>query len=270
MHNPNEPILTISNASFAYNSHSKLLFNNLSLEVKSGEVMSVLGPNGIGKTTLLKCIMRFLKLREGDIKIQGKSVKEMGEKEFWKEISYVPQAKKTVFGYTALNMVTLGLSQNLSLGRTPSKSDYDKALSLLKRFNIDNIADQSCNTLSGGQLQMVLICRALIKEPKILIMDEPESNLDMKNQLIVLNAIDELSKDEGLMILINTHYPDHALRCAQKTLMLGKDKYIFGETKEVVTKDNINKYFDIDAELVSYIHGDKNLQSIIPLDVVGI
>jgi len=262
-------MLEINKAAFSYTPTSKLLFKDLTLKVEAGEVMAILGPNGIGKTTLLKCMMRFLKLREGDISLNGTDVKKMTEKEFWKEVSYVPQAKKNVFGYSAINMVTMGLSQNITLGHTPSKDDYAKAMKLLERFNIADIAYQSCNTLSGGQLQMVLICRALIKNPKILIMDEPESNLDMKNQLIVLNAIDELSKEEGLMIIINTHYPDHALRCAGKTLLLGGDKYIFGETERIVTRENINQYFEIDAKLVPYDLEGRSLQSIIPINLVS-
>ncbi len=174
---------------------------------------------------------------------------------------------KLVFGYSALNMVTMGLSQNIGFGRTPSKCDYEKAYALLERFGIAHLAEHSCNILSGGELQMVLIARALIKEPKILIMDEPESNLDMRNQLVVLNTIDRLN-EENLSIVINTHYPDHALRCAKKTLIIGHREHLFGDTPQVITQENIRWFFEIESDIVQASSGERILQGIIPLDIV--
>lgn len=117
-----------------------------------------------------------------------------------------------------------------------------------------------------GELQMVLIARALIKEPKILIMDEPESNLDMKNQLIVLNTIDRLN-EEKLSIVINTHYPDHALRCAGKTLIIGRRKHLFGDTGQVITEDRLREFFEIESDIVQSVRAGRTLQGIIPLDI---
>ena len=167
-------MIKVTGAGFSYG-NKPLLFSDISFEVREGETLAILGPNGIGKTTLLRCMMRFLPLKKGKIEIQGESVEGMSQKQFWKDISYVPQAKRLVFGYSAVNMVVMGLSQNIAFGRTPKKEDYDRAYELLEGFGLGDIADQSCNTLSGGQLQMVLIARALIKNPKLLIMDEPES-----------------------------------------------------------------------------------------------
>ena len=179
----------------------------------------------------------------------------------------MPQAKRLVFGYSAVNMVVMGLSQNIAFGRTPKKSDYEKAYQLLDGFGLNDIADQSCNTLSGGQLQMVLIARSLIKRPRLLIMDEPESNLDMKNQLIVLNTIERLAGDR-LAILINTHYPEHALRCAGKTLLMGKHGYLFGNTKEVIAVPNIREYFEIESQILDCERNGRSYQSILPIDVL--
>lgn len=262
-------MLRVEYAAFAYDKKSQLLFKDLSFDINEGEALAILGPNGIGKTTLLRCIMHFLKLREGEVWIKGQPVSQMDNREFWKNISYVPQAKKLVFGYSALNMVVMGLSQNIRFGQTPKKEDYEKGMALLARFGIEDLAEQSCNTLSGGQLQMVLIARALIKDPGILIMDEPESNLDMKNQLIVLNAIEELTKEKNLCVIINTHYPDHALRCTQKTLLLGPKSYLFGETKEVVTAEHIREYFEIDSRILQYERNGRAYEGIIPIDLVG-
>ncbi|MBP3735504.1 MAG: ABC transporter ATP-binding protein [Lachnospiraceae bacterium] len=260
-------MLEVKGAAFSYGKPEEDLFRELSFAVQPGETLAVLGPNGAGKTTLLRCVMRFLKFREGDAQISGESIRTLSNHEFWKRISYVPQAKKLVFGYSALNMVTMGLSQNIGFGRTPSKSDYEKAYALLERFGIAHLAEHSCNILSGGELQMVLIARALIKEPKILIMDEPESNLDMRNQLVVLNTIDRLN-EENLSIVINTHYPDHALRCAKKTLIIGHREHLFGDTPQVITQENIRRFFEIESDIVQASSGERILQGIIPLDIV--
>lgn len=259
-------MIKVTGAGFSYGNKS-LLFSDISFEVREGETLAILGPNGIGKTTLLRCMMRFLPLKKGKIEIQGESVEGMSQKQFWKDISYVPQAKRLVFGYSAVNMVVMGLSQNIAFGRTPKKEDYDRAYELLEGFGLGDIADQSCNTLSGGQLQMVLIARALIKKPKLLIMDEPESNLDMKNQLIVLNTIEKLS-EENLAIIINTHYPEHALRCAHKTLLMGRDGYLFGNTREVITVPHIREYFEIESRILTCRSGNREYDSILPMDVL--
>ena len=261
-------MLEVRNASFSYSRAAGDLFHNLSFAVQPGETLAILGPNGAGKTTLLRCIMQFLKFRKGCASVDGKEAGTLSGREFWKYISYVPQAKRLVFGYSALNMVTMGLSQNIGFGRTPSKSDFQKAYALLERFGIAHLAEQSCNILSGGELQMVLIARALIKEPAILIMDEPESNLDMKNQLIVLNTIDKLNA-ENLSIVINTHYPEHALRCARKTLVIGRREHLFGDTAEVITKENIRRFFEIEADIVTRERENRTLQGIIPIDIIA-
>ena len=260
-------MLKVENAAFSYKKGTDNLFQNLDFEVQKGETLAILGPNGVGKTTLLRCIMRFLMLREGSIFVDNINASTMTSLQFWRKISYVPQAKKLVFGYTALDMVVMGVSQNLAFGTAPKKKDYEKAYHLLDQFGIASLAEQSCNTLSGGQLQMILIARALIKEPELLIMDEPESNLDMKNQLIVLNTIESLTKS-NLAIVINTHYPAHALRCAQKTLRLGDDRYAFGDTREMVTEDNIRSFFGIDAEIVNGKNHAKEVKGVLPIDLL--
>lgn len=260
-------MLNVQNIAFSYRKDSPYLFENLSFHVPEGTTLAILGPNGIGKTTLLRCLMNFLPLKNGSVELQGNKVNGLQEKDFWKQISYVPQAKKLVFGYRALDMIVMGLSQNIALGRTPKKEDYDKAYDLLSRFGLSHIAEQSCNTLSGGQLQMVLIARALIKEPKLLIMDEPETGLDMKNQMIVLETIEALSKN-NLSIILNTHYPDHAMRCAQKTLLLGSSDYLFGNTEEIITEDNIRRYFGVEAKISDTSFHGRSFKGIVPMELV--
>lgn len=261
-------MIKAQNLAFSY-SNSKHLFRDVSFQLKKGEVMAVLGANGVGKTTMMRCMMGFLKLKEGDVWVDGVNTKSMNTSRFWKNISYVPQAKNLVFGYRVLDMVVMGLSQKVKFGYTPSKEEYEKAYALLKEMELEELAQRSCNSISGGQLQLVLIARALIKEPDILIMDEPESNLDMKNQLKVLEIMKKISKERNVTVIINTHYPEHALRYTDKTLILGRESFVFDDSKKAITKENIHKYFDVEAGIYDVEIGEESYRGILPIAIAG-
>ena len=261
-------MIKAENLTFAYN-NNKTLFRKVSFELKKGEVMAVLGANGVGKTTMMRCMMGFLKLKEGDVWINGVNTKSMNQSRFWRNISYVPQAKNLVFGYPVLDMVVMGLSQQVKFGYTPSKEEYEKAYELLKEMELEDLAHRSCNSISGGQLQLVLIARALIKEPDILIMDEPESNLDMKNQLKVLEIMKKISKERNVTVIINTHYPEHALRYTDKTLILGRESFVFDDSRKAITKENIHKYFDVEAGIYDVEIGKESYRGILPIAIAG-
>ena len=260
-------MIKVENASFGYEG-GQSLFSHLDFEVKKGETLAILGANGIGKTTFLRCLMGFLKLDEGKMRIAGRDIAQLPTTEFWKLVSYVPQAKNLVFGYSVLNMVVMGRSQYVPFGRVPNQKDYDQARGILEDLGLADLADRSCNKLSGGQLQMVLIARALSKNPEILIMDEPESNLDMKNQLKVLNIIDQLSHRNNLAVIINTHFPANAMRCSDKTLLLKSGGHLFGDTSDVINRENIQEYFDISAEVVNVRENGRRYQGIVPIDIL--
>ncbi len=260
-------MIKAENLTFSYDG-KKDIFQNITFHVPKGEIMAVLGANGVGKTTMMRCMMRFLHLKSGDVYLNGKNVKKLTDSQFWEKTSYVPQAKSLVFGYSVLNMVVMGRSQFVKFGYTPGKAEYEKAYALLEDMGLEEFAERSCNSLSGGQLQMVLIARALIKEPDVLIMDEPESNLDMRNQLKVLEIMKKISKERGVTVIINTHYPEHALRYTDKTLILGKDSFVFDESKKAITKENIYKYFKVDASVYEVEAGDEKYQGILPISYV--
>lgn len=252
---------------FSYDG-KKEIFKDISFHVPKGEIMAVLGANGVGKTTMMRCMMRFLQLKDGNVYINGQNTKKLNDSLFWEKISYVPQAKSLVFGYSVLNMVVMGRSQFVKFGYTPGKAEYEKAYEILEQMGLEEFAERSCNSLSGGQLQMVLIARALIKEPDILIMDEPESNLDMRNQLKVLEIMKKISKERGVTVIINTHYPEHALRYSDKTLIMGKHGFVFDESKKAITQENIYKYFKVEASVYDVKVGDETYKGILPIAYV--
>ena len=153
---------------------------------------------------------------------------------------------------------------------TPKKDQFDRANDMLKELGVGKLADWYCNELSGGELQMVMLARAMVSRPKLLILDEPESNLDMKNQLRVLDAIEYTNKEKNTACVINTHYPSHALRLSDKTLLLGPGhKQKFGATAEIISEENIEEFFQTRAKIVSFTADKKKYQMIAPYRIAG-
>ena len=219
----------------------------ISFEVRDGEIVTLIGANGAGKTTLLRCMMDMLHWQSGRSLLDGEDIRSMPASKLWRRMAYVPQARSAAASYTAFQTVLLGRSSRIGAFSAPSAEDMKVAERVMERLGIAHLADKPCYAISGGELQMVLIARAMAAEPEILVLDEPESNLDFKNQLIVLDAMTALAA-EGVACIFNTHYPAHALQRAGKALMLSKDgESIFGDTTAVVTEENIRQAFGVDA-----------------------
>lgn len=241
-----EALLIIENGSFAYKGGPQIL-KDINIEVRPGEILAVLGPNGAGKTTLLRCMMDMLHWQDGRSLLDGEDIRSMPASKLWRRMAYVPQARSAAASYTAFQTVLLGRSSRIGVFAAPSEEDMKVAERVMERLGIAQLADKPCHAISGGELQMVLIARAMAAEPEILVLDEPESNLDFKNQLIVLDAMTALAS-EGVACIFNTHYPAHALQRAGKALMLSKEGWaIFGDTTAVVTEDNIRRAFGVEA-----------------------
>lgn len=259
--------LTMDHASFSYGKRyeeTQAVFRDLSLSVSSGEILAVLGPNGSGKTTLLKCMLNLLKLQEGACLLDGKDVRTLPVRDFFGVVSYVPQTRSIPTSYTVLETVLLGLSGKTGVFRAPGEKDVRKAEETLRKLGIGALKDKRCNELSGGELQMVFIARALISEPKILILDEPESGLDFRNQLIVLETLTEL-KEGGMACVFNTHYPEHALGRADKALLLSGGRGIFGTAEEVVTEERIREAFGVEAYIGTHEIDGTTVKTVIPI-----
>ena len=259
-------ILTVEQGSYSYKKDQKI-FEDVCFSVSSGEILAILGPNGAGKTTMLRCITGMLNWQKGESRLDGKNIRTMPERKLWQRMAYVPQAKSASFAYTAFETVLLGRSSHLNAFSLPKQEDVDKAREAMERLGIVHLAEKKCSAISGGELQMVLIARALASEPEILILDEPESNLDFKNQLIVLDTITKLAQ-KGMACIFNTHYPEHALQRSHKALLLNKGgEYLFGDTADVVTEANIQKAFGVRTVIGEVETPEKIVRSVMPLAV---
>ena len=260
--------LTVEHGSFHYQKQAPI-FEDIHFSVDSGEILAILGPNGAGKTTMLRCITGMLKWVTGQSLLDGEPIQTMTPKKLWSHMAYVPQAKAVSSAYTAFETVLLGRSSHLNAFSMPKAADVKKAEEAMQMLGISHLAEKKCSTISGGELQMVLIAKALASQPQVLILDEPESNLDFKNQLVVLDAVSHLAQS-GMTCIFNTHYPAHALQRADKALILSRGgNYVFGNTQTVVTEENIRSAFGVDA-VIGQIETPGNLLSnVIPLNIAS-
>ena len=262
-------IFEVKEASFGYKKSPDIL-KDLAFTVNEGEILSILGSNGVGKTTLLKCTLGFLPWRTGCTYINGKPWHEWKNQEIWKKIGYVPQAKRSAFSYTTEEMVLLGRNAHLGILAQPTKKDYMFAEECLEMVGMSRLRGKLCNEISGGELQMVLIARALATDPELLILDEPESNLDFKNQLIVIDTIHKLCRERGISSIVNTHYPEHALAISDKALILNRDgSNAFGNAEEVISEENLCKAFDVDVRIRDFQLEEKKHVCVLPIGVLS-
>jgi len=260
-------IFHIENGRYGYPGRDDL-WKNINFEIRSGEILSILGPNGVGKTTLLKCMMGFLRWRDGISMLDGVPIGQIAHRELWKKIAYVPQAKNSAFSMTAMEMVILGRNAHLGTFSQPSRQDEDIAKEVLGELGIDNLSDKQCNQMSGGELQMVLLARALASNPEMLILDEPESNLDFKNQLIILETMTRLVQEKNIACIFNTHYPTHALSASQYALLLDKQgQAMYGESEAIISEDNMRRAFNVNVHINSVEMHQKNYKSVLALSI---
>lgn len=258
--------LSVQNGCFSYRAGQPLL-ENISFEAEGGDVLAILGPNGAGKTTLLKCMLNLLHWREGQTLLDGEDVSTMPVRALWQKVAYVPQAKQTSLFCTVEEMVLLGRSSHISAFSAPSKEDFRQARAAIERLGLSHLFGRRCCELSGGEVQMVLIARALASQPGVLVLDEPESNLDFKNQLLVLDTMEQLA-ESGLACVFNTHFPAHALRRANKALLLGRGgKSVCGKTRDVVTEDKISEFFGVRAVIGEMQTPLGTYQDVIPVSI---
>lgn len=240
--------------------------SNISFTLEPGQIMAILGPNGAGKTTLLKCITGLQDWRVGETVIDDVPLAKVSQKELWKKIGYVPQAHKMVFGFSIEDLVVMGRAPYIGSLSKPRKEDYEKAHEALNEVGIVHLAKKSCNEVSGGELQLALIARTLVSNPEILILDEPESHLDVQKQVVILETLKRLAKEHRISCIINTHYPNHAFYLADQVLMIAKEKKaVIGAVHEVMTESRMKEYFNIDLRKLIFEEEDLLFETMVPL-----
>lgn len=247
-------LIDAKNISFSY--ADKKILNNIDFQLYQGDVLSLVGQNGCGKTTLLKILLGIFK-SNGDIKIFSKNINEYKNKELAKLISYVPQTHQIPFDYTVFDVVLMGRLAHVGLFSNYSQKDKEIALKALEKVGITHLKNNIYSQISGGERQLAFIARALTQESKIIFMDEPVTGLDYGNQLKLLKFLKELSS-EGYTFVKTTHYPDHALYASNKVMMLKNGQILdVGNIDEKLTSSNIKKLYDVDVEIITKENGYK-------------
>ena len=237
--------LEVSNLSFSYGEHAVL--KDVSFGLDRGEFLSVLGPNGVGKSTLFHCILGRLEEYSGRITSDGDDLHTMPRREAARRMAYIPQIHKPTFSYSVLDTVLMGTARQLSPFAQPGRVQVQCAMAALERVGAAHLAQRDFTRLSGGEQQLVLVARAIAQQAEILIMDEPTSALDYGNQLRVLQLVRELA-GEGYGVLLSTHNPQHALTFATRTLALcGGRVAALGKPEDVLTPELVSRLYGVDV-----------------------
>ncbi|NLW70847.1 MAG: ABC transporter ATP-binding protein [Eubacteriaceae bacterium] len=235
--------IQVKDLSFAY-PDGQVVFSGINLKVEAGQILSLLGPNGIGKTTLLNCMFGLLAPKTGDIYLNGNGINTIERNEVAKIISYVPQTIRPSFDYTVLDYVVTGCAPKIGLFKKPEEKHYDAARQAIKKLGITHLEQASYLNISGGERQQVLIARVLAQNARFIFMDEPTAHLDYGNQLMILRIMKELS-EEGYGIIATTHNPDHVIMLGGMVGILDREKkFTVGSVEDVINEDMLCKLYN--------------------------
>lgn len=260
--------LQIEHLSFSYDS-SKTILNDISFTVSEGETLCLLGPNGTGKTTLLRCLLGITKFSIGVIKVNGRELSGISRKELARMVAYVPQSISTTFPFTIFDMVLMGRNPHLGSFSVPSEADGKLAAAALERVGIGHLKERPFNRISGGEQQLVLIARALAQESQLVIMDEPTASLDYGNQIRVLKIVNEL-KNTGVSVVMTTHSPDHAfLSATHVAIMKDGQMSAVGDPHTIITCQCMSDLYDAEIRVLSaFIPGESGQRTMVCVPVM--
>ncbi|GJE03716.1 ABC transporter ATP-binding protein [Methylobacterium isbiliense] len=241
-------LLAATDLAFGY--PGRVIGRGIDLAVAPGEVLALLGPNGGGKTTLLKTLLGLLPPRAGSVTVLGRPLAALPARERARALAYVPQSAGSAFAFTARAVVLMGRSAHAGLFSAPSRADRASAEAALARMGVLHLADRAVTRISGGERQLVLIARALAQEPRLVILDEPTASLDFGNQGKVMREITRL-RDDGLGVIFTTHDPNQAARYADRALLLrAGGRLAEGPVAEVLAAERLEGLYGAPVEEV--------------------
>lgn len=239
--------LKIDKVEFRYSSVPVL--KNISLDISGPQFVSILGPNGVGKSTLIHCINKILVPRDGAVSIDGKDVKDIHIKDLAKEIGYVPYSSSDTFPLTVVDTVLMGRHPH---SRWKSlDNDLEIVYDTLKLMGISSLAMRPFDELSAGQHQKVMLARGLVQEPRILLLDEPTSNLDIKHQIEVTKILRDLSRDKNIVVIMISHDLNIAAKFADNMILMYEGRiFAVGSPSEVITEENLRTVYGVDSKVI--------------------
>lgn len=239
--------LIIDGIEFGYSSTPVL--RDITLDASGPQLLSIIGPNGVGKSTLIHCINRILSPTKGTVFIDGEAVNSISLKDLAKKVGYVPYSANDAFPLSVVDTVMMGRHPHATYKSLDK--DLDIVYDTLRLLDIEDLALRSFDELSAGQHQKVMLARGLVQEPEILLLDEPTSNLDIKHQMEVTRILRDLSQKKGILIIMISHDLNIAAKYSDTMLMLAKGSiYAMGTPSEVLTQENIREVYGVDSEVI--------------------
>ena len=237
-----DPIIRAESVNFAY--ADEMVLQDVSFDIVPGEFLSVIGPNGSGKTTLLKLLYRHLSPRSGAIYLNKESVAKMPRRKLSQKISVVSQVPQFLFGLTALELVLMGRSPHMSLLAFEGKGDFQIALEAMALTDVSQFRDRDILSLSGGELQRVVIARALAQQPQAMLLDEPTSYLDIKHQIGICQLLKKMNKEKGITIIAVFHDINLASSFSDRIMIMKEGKIQgLGPPEEMITKETLESVY---------------------------
>jgi len=248
----------INNLSFRY--EQKEVLREITLQVRTGDYAGLIGPNGVGKSTLLKSLNRILRTPPGTIRLFGKNLEDYTQKELGKLIGYVPQYLEQLFSYTVFEFVLMARYPYFDMGRPASRNDEKKVDETLSLLKLSDFRERRINQISGGERQKVYIAAALAQEPKILLLDEPTAHLDPKYHADIQRLISKAAQDLGLTVLHATHDLNHIFSWS-KDIVAMKDGRVAmqGTPAQVLTSKNLESIYETKFIFMNHPQTAKNI-----------
>lgn len=241
--------IKIDGMEFGYSSVPVL--KDIVMDLEGPQFVTIIGPNGVGKSTLIHCMNKVLKPSGGTVLINDQDVSCMKLKDIAKIIGYVPYTSSDTFPLSVVDTVLMGRSPHT--GWKPKEEDLDIVYNVLKLLDIDDLAMRQFNELSAGQHQRVMLARGLAQDPQILLLDEPTSNLDIRHQLEVTRLLRDLSRTQDLLVVMISHDINISAKFSDKMILLkGGSVFAMGTPDEVVTEENIREAYGVDSEVIRY------------------
>jgi iron complex transport system ATP-binding protein len=241
--------LAVEDLAFGY--PGKPVGEGVTFALEAGEILCLLGPNGGGKTTLFKTILRLLEPRGGVVRADGDSIAGWTRPRLARTFGYVPQAQFTGFPFSVLEVVLMGRTAHVGPFSVPSRGDRAAAAAALALLGIGHLAERAYTEVSGGERQLALIARALAQEPRVLVMDEPTASLDFGNQVRVLGEVERLA-GRGIGVVFSSHDPDQAFLLAHRVAVLSRGRLVgLGPPADVITRESLAAIYGVAVDVVS-------------------
>lgn len=263
-------VIQVRDAAFSYG--GPLVFEHIDLDIYPGRICCLMGVNGCGKSTLIDCMLGIHKCSSGQVLVRGESVTELKPADIAKQISYVPQVHDRSFPYLVRDIVLMGRTAYQKGFSAPGQEDMKKCEEAMQRCGIAHLADRPYTQISGGEMQMVMLTRALVQDTPVIVMDEPTAHLDFRNEQIFLETVADLVKNHLIGAVIATHSPNQAFYFENAgvdtsvALMADASMRAMGRPSEVLNEEMLQEVYGMNVRIADIDLGeDGHIRQLIPV-----